>query len=424
MQILKEGSAGAPVALLQTALRRWGYPLAADGIFGPVTARAVRKFQQSRPLAVDGVVGANTWAALRTWLTGYAEYTVRPGDSLWKIARRYETSLALLESANPRLDPFALQPGTVLTVPLAFPVVPTDIPWCSAAVEYCLEGLRRRYPAVTAVSVIGKSVLGRDIRALTVGEGERRVLYSAEHHANEWITVPLLLHFAEELLSAFVRGETVFGIPAEDILRIARITLVPAVNPDGLDLVTGALPAREADAARAIAAGYPAIPFPSGWKANIRGVDLNLQYPAGWENAREIKFAQGYTGPAPRDYVGASPLSAPESAALAAFTRREDPALILAYHSQGQVIYWRYLDREPPGSRALAEKLAAVSGYTYEETPAASGYAGYKDWFIDAFDRPGYTVEVGRGDNPLPLTQFDEIYAANRGILVLAASGE
>ena len=53
-----------------------------------------------------------------------------------------------------------------------------------------------------------------------------------------------------------------------------------------------------------------------------------------------------------------------------------------------------------------------------EETPGASGYAGYKDWFIEEYDRPGYTVEAGMGENPLPMTQFERIYHDNKGILV------
>ena len=53
-----------------------------------------------------------------------------------------------------------------------------------------------------------------------------------------------------------------------------------------------------------------------------------------------------------------------------------------------------------------------------EETPSASGYAGYKDWFIQEYDRPGYTIEAGLGENPLPESQFDQIYEANKGILL------
>ena len=47
-----------------------------------------------------------------------------------------------------------------------------------------------------------------------------------------------------------------------------------------------------------------------------------------------------------------------------------------------------------------------------------SGYAGYKDWFIMNYDRPGYTVEAGLGENPLPMSQFAQIYEDNKEILL------
>ena len=103
------------------------------------------------------------------------------------------------------------------------------------------------------------------------------------------------------------------------------------------------------------------------------------------------------------------------------FTLSLSPNLILAYHTQGEVIYWKYLDYEPTNSRAIAETFSAVSGYSVEDTPYASGFAGYKDGFIPEFNRPGYTVAAGRGVNPLPLSQFDKIYADNLGILTLGA---
>ena len=425
MQVLRPGSQGAEVALLQTALNRaLRGTLVPDGVFGGATLAALRQFQRAHSLPPDGVFGASSEAALSPWLRGYAVHTVAPGDTLFSLAGRYDASLGAIETANPALDPFALRAGQRITVPLPFSVVPTDIPWCSALMDYAADGLAMRYPQLLRTEILGRSALSRPLLALSAGDGLRRVLYSGAHHANEWITAPLLMKYLEVLLHAASAGETVFGYDAGELLFRTRLTLVPLVDPDGVDLVTGALPDGEAkQRAEAIAAQFPAVPFPDGWKANIEGIDLNLQYPAGWDTARAIKFVQGYDRPAPRDFVGDAPLAAPEARALAAFTEALDPALVLAYHTQGNVIYWKYLNFEPEGSRALAERFAAVSGYAVESTPYASGFAGYKDWFIQDFDRPGYTIECGLGENPLPLSQFGGIYAANLGILTLAALG-
>lgn len=121
--------------------------------------------------------------------------------------------------------------------------------------------------------------------------------------------------------------------------------------------------------------------------------------------------------------MGRAPLSQRESKALAGYTEYIDPALILAYHAQGKEIYWQFDDIDVPGARELGERMAAVSGYTLTEPEEQSSFAGYKDWFIKTFRRPGYTIEVGSGVNPLPLEQFDEIYRDNLGILVTATLG-
>ena len=98
-------------------------------------------------------------------------------------------------------------------------------------------------------------------------------------------------------------------------------------------------------------------------------------------------------------------------------------ALVLALHTQGKEIYWSFMDYEVPGARELGERMAQASGYRLADVPYNSAFAGYKDWFIKYFRRPGYTVEVGVGENPLPLSQFDRIYRDNLGILVTAATG-
>ena len=303
-------------------------------------------------------------------------------------------------------------------------IVKTDVPISSESCQQMIRQITETYPFCRS-ETLTQTAFGRPLQTLVIGNGPRKVLYTAAHHANEWITALVLLKFAEELAQAIVEGGTIGGMDAKVISENATIYMVPLVDPDGVDLVTGAIQpgSIQYETARALSDHYPQIPFPDGWKANLLGVDLNLQYPAGWLMAREIKFSQGFTRPGPRDYVGRAPLNQLESRALAGYTEVVAPALVLAYHAQGQVIYWQF-GPEVPGARELGERFAEVSGYELADTPYESSFAGYKDWFIQNFRRPGYTIEVGMGENPLPLSQFDKIYAENLGILTIAAMPE
>lgn len=422
MKQLAYGSRGPRVQFLQLALNRAGSgPVATDGIYGYNTTESVRKFQRQAGIAPDGVAGPRTHSALRPYYTGYLTHSVARGESFYTIARKYHTPLRSIETANPGVGAANLRVGTLLTIPLSFPVVPTGIAWTSDVLDSVVDGLSSRYPFLRT-RTIGRSVMGKPLYAMTIGTGPRKVLYNATHHANEWITTPILLRFAEELAAAYVRETWLHNILAAEIMETAHFTLVPCVNPDGMDLATGFLDSGPTyERARQIAADYPDIPFPEGWKANIHGVDLNLQYPAAWEQARDIKFAQGYVSPAPRDYVGTAPLTQPEARAMVRLTELAAPDRILAYHTQGEVIFPNFMDFDPPGSMSLAWRLAAASGYAVMETPPGSAAAGYKDWFIQTYNRPGYTIEAGKGENPLPIADFEEIYADNLPILVLTA---
>ena len=301
-------------------------------------------------------------------------------------------------------------------------IVNTTVPITAQSCDRMILEIVRAYPFCRS-ELLATTAFQRPVRTLVIGTGPRKVIYSAAHHANEWITALVLLKFAEDFAEAIQTGGQIFNRDAAALAEAATIYMVPMVDPDGVDLVTGAIQpgSIQYDIAQRLAAEYPSIPFPDGWKANLLGVDLNLNYPAGWLQAREIKFSQGYTRPGPRDYVGRAPLNQFETRALAGYTEYIDPALVLAYHSQGKEIYWQFQDYEVPGAEELGQRFAEASGYTLAEVPYNSSFAGYKDWFIQNFRRPGYTIEVGEGINPLPLSQFDEIYRDNLGILVLAA---
>ncbi|MDR1927304.1 MAG: peptidoglycan-binding protein [Oscillospiraceae bacterium] len=425
MRTVREGDRGSIVALLQWGLRRAKVSdEAPDSVFGSRTLQAVRELQKANMLTEDGVAGAKTWAALHPFLTGFLPHTVKQGETLAEIAGHYGSTLPVTLAANPGVSVNDLRPGQTVKVPLPLPVVPVDIPWSFDLFALTLEGLQARFPFLLVES-LGLSVLGRPIYQITVGRGKTRVGYNAAHHANEWITTPVLMKFLEQYAAGISQNSSIGGVDYRRLYSAYTLDLVPMVNPDGVDLVTGAL-ARDTEAfaqAGRIAGEYPRIPFPAGWKANIRGVDLNLCYPAGWEKAKQIKYAQGYGKPAPRDFVGSAPLAAPEAAVMHRRALQANYQLTLSFHTQGELIYWKYANFNPAGSENLAKRMQGVSGYLPSVTPPESGNAGYKDWFIQQFNRPGYTIECGKGVNPLPAAQFDEIYANCFGILLLGMIG-
>lgn len=213
--------------------------------------------------------------------------------------------------------------------------------------------MQARYPYLQ-VGTIGRSVMGTPLWSLQLGNGPVEVGYNASFHANESITTPVLLKFVEQLLETYADERMYEELYPERLFEEYSLYLVPLVNPDGVDLVNGLLTEGfYYRRAVRIASGFPGYSV-SGWlESKYPGCGSESAVSAGWDMAKKIKFEQGYNRPAPRDYVGQTPLSVPESTAMFDFTRNRDFSLILAYHTQGEVIYWKYLDEEPEGAAAL-----------------------------------------------------------------------
>lgn len=376
--------------------------------------------QQFR-ISVESMAAANPQvvnpAAIRPGMVLYIprrpaqQYVVQPGDTLYTISRRLGVSLAELQRANPGIDPARLQVGQRLVVPLA-PEGVIVVPRADYGYSQMISDLDRlvaRYPFIQR-STIGESVEGRAIPVVRLGTGPKEVHYNGSFHGQEWITTVLLMKFIEQYADAYARGERIGQFDVARLFRETSLWVVPMVNPDGVELVQAGIDPSNPyyDLVMRALAGQPR----SVWAANIRGVDLNNQFPANWEQ----EAARGPRGPAPRNYAGPRPLSEPESQAMANFTRQHDFRLVIAFHSQGEVIYWGYEGLEPPESERIVQIFAQASGY--QPVRYAGSSAGYKDWFIQEYRRPGFTVEVGRGVNPLPIGQFWEIWGENIGILL------
>lgn len=419
--LLKKGSSGSSVGEIQSVLKKLGlYKGATDGIYGPQTAKAVSGFQDMEGLAQTGEVDADTYAALEKYIMGYTYYTLKSGDTLSSIAQKNNSTVNLILSANPYLSLLGIRPGLNLTIPFDYEVVPTDISYTYDIMEKNIYALTIRYPFLK-LSTAGRSVLGRHIYTLTLGTGNTPAAYNASHHSLEWITSVLMMKFIERACYAYINRNTLRGYNMEDWIVSVQLWINPMVNPDGIDLVINGPNPANPYYQSLMEQNTTGRPFGQVWQANIRGVDLNHNYDALWEESVKAAATAGITGPGPTRYPGPSPLSEPETKAMAALTEYLSPALTLAYHSQGQVIYWNFNNLATAKDKRIGEILAEVSGYTLEEAEGIASTGGYKDWFIQDFRQPGYTVEVGLGTNPLPITQFDKIYEDNEKLLLTAA---
>jgi g-D-glutamyl-meso-diaminopimelate peptidase len=340
-------------------------------------------------------------------------YVVQAGDSLPSIAKRFGIRLDDMTASNRGADPYKLKIGQMVILPsIALPeAVQLDLPYGYAELQADLASLLGRFPWLECRS-IGRSVLGRELWALRIGCGPRAVFANAAMHANEWITAPALLSFAEQYAAALAGQRTLRGRDAVRLTEQTSLWLVPMVNPDGVELVVRGLSPYHPYFEQLLEWNEGSASF-EGWKANARGVDLNDQFPAHWEIERARRDVPG---PGPRDYTGEAPLTEPEAVALADFTRCVDFATVVAFHTQGREIYWNYRGYEPPVAEELAGRLAAATGY--EAVKLTGSDAGYKDWFIQEFRRPGFTVELGYGVNPLPLNQLPELCGSTAEIVL------
>ncbi len=265
-------------------------------------------------------------------------------------------------------------------------------------------------------NIIGKSCGGKGIHALKIGSGDSYSLVVGGVHGSERITSTVLLMFVEELCEAIKNDSYIADIRATKALRGRGVIFVPCLNPDGCDISLLGKKAGGENASKieAICRGD----F-EHWNANLRGVDLNHNFNAGWKELHKKEREMGIIGPAPTRFGGFKPHSEPETIAITELCERTNIRHSMALHSQGEVIYWSYGKKTPAKSRKMAEILASSSGYALDVPIAIADGGGFKDWFIERFGRAGFTVELGLGKNPLPPETAESIYNQIKEMLLL-----
>ena len=280
-----------------------------------------------------------------------------------------------------------------------------------------INGICEKYPFV-GKRVIGKSCGGREIVALNLGKGEEYVLFAAAFHGSEHITTNILMMFFEDMCLAVSRGLSLAGIDMRKGLFGRGIIVIPCVNPDGAEI---SMLGKSGAGCKAEFISKICKDDYLHYNANLRGVDINHNFDADWENLRKSEIKSGIFGPAPTRFGGERPESEPETVALCELCRNKNIRHVLALHSQGEVIYWSFGDKKPPKSERMAQIMATSSGYALDVPLGLAVGGGFKDWFISEFNRPGFTIEVGSGKNPLPIETATDIYKEICEMLCLSA---
>lgn len=271
-----------------------------------------------------------------------------------------------------------------------------------------LELFAERYAGIRFGS-IGQSILGRSIPLITLGHGEKAVLYVGTHHGMEWMTTILLLRFINEYAELAQHGRRIFNVSVPLLEEARTIYIIPMLNPDGVDYSLHGVAENNPLRERLLSMNGGSEDF-SRWQANARGVDLNHNYDAGFEEYQALQDAAGIVNGAPTRYSGTAPESEPEVAALCGFLRSVDNIrAVLTLHTQGEEIYYGS-GVTAPKSVQIAKTLSRICGYRLGSAEGMAAYGGMTDWYVREFERPAFTLECGSGENPLPIGQFFRIY--------------
>lgn len=292
------------------------------------------------------------------------------------------------------------------------PSRPFDHTHLMNAVEY----LSDKYPFL-GFGYLGRSILGRNIPLLTLGSGDKKVLYVGAHHGMEWITSMLLVRFVGDFCELIKTDKKAYRLSPSLLLRSYTLFIVPMLNPDGVEYQLHGIEKSNPLYERILRMNGGSHDL-SHWQANARGVDLNHNYNAGFEEYKRLEKENGIPEGAPTRYSGTSPESEPETERLCNFIRFQKGLKgVLTLHTQGEEIFYKSQGVVPEKSERIARRMASLSGYRLNEAEGLASYGGLTDWCIQELTLPSFTIECGKGRNPLPLSDYFPIYTRLRELL-------
>ncbi|WP_135556136.1 M14 family metallopeptidase [Paenibacillus cymbidii] len=194
--------------------------------------------------------------------------------------------------------------GDIPVGPVPVRLRDTEIWWPQAKVERYMERLAATYADQVATRSFGRTIRGRTISGLFVGNMQNCIALVGLVHAGE-AGPELILPAIERLLREHA-----------DLLRHVGVAVLPSVNIDMRELQV--------------------LGEPSYLRTNYNGVDINRNFPANWETI-DHSYGQDTSNPHVSTYRGEAPSTEPETQALMAFIRQTAPRGVFSFHSLASI---------------------------------------------------------------------------------------
>lgn len=269
-------------------------------------------------------------------------------------------------------------------------------------IEDFVKDIHARYPNITTVKSIGKTLEGRDILAIKISDNasmkevEPAILVNAMHHAREVMTPEITTDMVEYLTSNY-------GSNAEvtNWVNSTEIWVIPMFNLDGNNKMWNEN---------------------SMWRKNTRnghGVDINRNYPVGWNSCNGSSSNTGA-----QDYRGTAPASEPETQAMMNFVASIKPVFNISYHSYSEIVIYPFGCRpKKTPTTAAVEAIGAEIGKKIQYKPGTAWELLYNadggdiDWMYDTHQVIPFVIEVNstsQGFHPSHATWRDKTVLRNR----------
>lgn len=274
-------------------------------------------------------------------------------------------------------------------------------------------------PPSFSIEALAHSILGRAIPVVEIGHGKEAVLYVGAHHGSESITAALLVDFLAELARLSGKGRTVGGIGVDYLLSHRKFFVVPMLNPDGVEYAVHGLDAQNPLYARVLAMNAASGTDLTHWQANARGVDLNHNYDAGFAAYKRMEREKGIFNGAPTGFSGEYPESEPETEALSRLLRASARRIrgVLTLHTQGEEILCGMPGDPVKKTESVCRLLERSTGYQRATPTGSAAFGGLTDWCLSCLAIPSFTLECGKGTNPLPMKLRGTLYERLRTAL-------